>query len=175
MYAHAIVDVNVVIGVMLCGLLVVRVVPVFVCDSVVLLIHFVPTSTARGTLFVWKKGLVLSPTVHWAENFHLITQHHCAVLHNKDTFTRFHVYADPGPLLAQVFFVAVEGMVVTGKFRRAPDPFGSYFTVTSIHSNNECAERRSVRIAMLLLTRDICMKLGAVILTSNVNKDAERS
>ena len=38
---HAIVEVNVVIGVLLCGLLVgIRVVPIVVCDAVVL-IHFV--------------------------------------------------------------------------------------------------------------------------------------
>ena len=37
---HAIVEVNVVIGVLLCGLLVgIRVGPVFVCDAVVHLIH----------------------------------------------------------------------------------------------------------------------------------------
>ena len=64
-------------------------------------------------------------------------------------------------------------MAVTGKFSRAPDPSCSYFTVASVHINNECAKRRSVCIALLLLTRDLCMKLGAVI-TSDFNKGAER-
>ena len=38
---------------------------------------------------------------------------------------------------------AVEGMVVTGKFRRAPDPSCSYVTVANVHFNNQCAKRRS--------------------------------
>ena len=49
---HAIVDVNVVIGVVLCGLLVgVRVVPVFVCDAVVRLIHFILMALYRSHCF----------------------------------------------------------------------------------------------------------------------------
>ena len=76
-----------------------------------------------------------------AENIHVATQHHCAVLLNKDTFcARLNVH-------------------------RAPDPSCSYFTVANIHVNNECAKRRSICIALLLLIRDLCLKLGAVILT----------
>ena len=49
---HAIVDVNVVIGVVLCGLLVgVRVVPVFGFDAVVRLIHFVLIAVYRSHCF----------------------------------------------------------------------------------------------------------------------------
>ena len=40
--------------------------------------------------------------------------------------------------------------------------------------NNECAKRRSVCTALLLLIRDLCMKLGAVILTGDFNKAVER-
>ena len=48
---HAIVEVNVVIGVVLCGLLVgVRVVPIVVCDAVVL-IHFVLIALHRSHCF----------------------------------------------------------------------------------------------------------------------------
>ena len=48
---HAIVEVNVVIGVMLCGLLVgVRVVPIVVCDAVVL-IHFILIAENRSHCF----------------------------------------------------------------------------------------------------------------------------
>ena len=68
----------------------------------------------------------------------------------------------------------VEGMVMTGKFRKALDPSFSYFTFASVHINNECAKRRSVCIALLLLIRDLCMKLGAVIITRDLNKGAER-
>ena len=48
---HAIVEVNVVIGVMLCGLpVVVRVVPIVVCDTVVL-IHFILIALHRSHCF----------------------------------------------------------------------------------------------------------------------------
>ena len=48
---HAIVEVNVVIGVLLCGLLVgVRVVPIVVCDAVVL-IHFILIALYRSHCF----------------------------------------------------------------------------------------------------------------------------
>ena len=69
---------------------------------------------------------------------------------------------------------AVEGMIVTGRFRRAPDKSCSYFTVANIHINEECARRRSICIARLLLIRDLCMKLGAVVLTGDFNKAIER-
>ena len=105
----------------------------------------------------------------------MITQHHCAVLLNNDTFTRdfpctpIHVVCSP-----RYSSWAVEGMVVTGKFRRASDPSCSHFTVANVHINNECAKRRSVCIALLLLIRDLRMELGAVILTSDFKKGAER-
>ena len=119
-------------------------------------------------------GFVIDSSL--AENFHVITQHHCAVLLNKDTFAR-NVLLTPIQVACSLRYSswAVQGMVVTGKFRRAPHPSCSYFTVANIHINNECAKGRSVCIALLLLVRDLCMKLGAVILTSDVNKDAERA
>ena len=100
----------------------------------------------------------------------MITQHRHAV----DTFTRdfpcmpIHVVCSP-----RYSSWAVEGMVVAGKFRRASDPSCSHFTVVNVHINNECAKRRSVCIALLLLIRDLCMELGAVILTGDFNKGAE--
>ena len=98
----------------------------------------------------------------------MITQHPCAVLLNKDTFTRDFTYAYPRCLFA------VKDMVVTGKIRRAPEQSVSYFAVASVHINNECAKRRAVSIALLLLIRDLCMKLGAVILTGDLNKAVVR-
>ena len=74
------------------------------------------------------------------------------------------MHATPGLLLTRYSSWAIEGMVVTGIFRRAPDPSCSYFTVANIHINNDCAYRRSVCIALLLLVRDLCLKLGAVLL-----------
>ena len=63
--------------------------------------------------------------------------------------------------------------MVTSKFRRAPDSSCFYFTLANVHINNECAKRRYVCIALLLLIRDLCMKLGAVILTCDVHMGAE--
>ena len=48
------------------------------------------------------------------------------------------------------------------------------FTVANIHINSERAKRRYVCIVLLLLIRDVCLKLGAVVLTSNFHKGAER-
>ena len=45
-------------------------------------------------------------------------------------------------------------MVVTSKFRRAPDTACSFFTIANIHINNVCAKHRSVCISLLLLIRD---------------------
>ena len=104
------------------------------------------------------------------QNFHIANQHYCAVLLNKDTLTRnsqvscTHTYAS----------WEVEGMVVTSKFRRAPAPACSYFTIANIHINNVCAKRGSVCIAMLLLIRDLCTELSAVVLTGDINKAVER-
>ena len=65
-------------------------------------------------------------------------------------------------------------MVVTGKFRGTSDPSCSYFTVANIHINSECAKRRSVCSALLLFIRDLCLKLGAVVLTGDFSKAVER-
>ena len=69
---------------------------------------------------------------------------------------------------------AVDGMVVTGKFRTAPDPSCSHFTVANIHINKECAKQRYVYIALLFLIRDLCSKHSAVILTCDFNKIGKR-
>ena len=105
------------------------------------------------------------------ENFNITTQHHCAVLLNKDTFTRdFTCTPIRVPCSLRYSSWAVEGVVVTGKFRRAPDQSCSYFTIANVHINNECAKRRSVCIALLLLIRDLWMKLGAVVLLATSTK-----
>ena len=105
----------------------------------------------------------------------MITQHHGAVFLNKDTFARDFTWTPiQAPCSLRYSSRAVEGMGVTGKFRRAPDPSCSCFTVANVHINNKCAKRRSVCIALLLLIRDLCVKLGAVILTGDLFKGAER-
>ena len=40
--------------------------------------------------------------------------------------------------------------------------------------NNECAKRRSVCIALLLLIRDLCLEPGGEVLTGDFNKAVER-
>ena len=105
----------------------------------------------------------------------MITQHHSAVLLNKHTLTReFSSTPIQVPCSLRYSSWAVEGIVVTGNFRRAPDPSCSYFTVANVHLKNECAKRRSVCIDLLLLIRDLRMKLGAVILPGDFYKGAER-
>ena len=61
-----------------------------------------------------------------------------------------------------------------GKFRRPLDLACQYFTVTNFHVNNECAKRMSVCIALMLLARGLCLRLGKILLTGDFNKDAER-
>ena len=107
-------------------------------------------------------------------NFYVATQYGCAVLLNKDTF-------EPNFLCVQLLVLCklryatwvVEGMVVVGKFRRAPDKSCPHFTIANIRINNECAKRRSVSIALLLLIRDLCLKVG-VVLTGDFNNCALR-
>ena len=99
-------------------------------------------------------------------NFYIANQHHVAVLLN--TFTRqFSCFLLQVPCTHTCDSRAVEGMVVTGTFRRAPDPSCSYFTFANIYMNNESAKRRSVCIALLHLIRDLCSKLCAVVLTGD--------
>ena len=120
-----------------------------------------------------RSGIVTESSL--AKNFYVATHHHCAALLNKDTYTRdFTCTPIHVPCSLRYSMRAVEGMVVTGKFRRAPDQSCSYFTVADVHTNNECAKRRSVCIALLLLIRDLCTKLIAVILTGDFNKAGER-
>ena len=108
------------------------------------------TSMARGMGFAHKRGLASSPKVY------VITQHHCV-----SCTLRYSTWA-------------FEGMVVSGKFRRAPDQPCSYLTVANVHIDNECAKRRSVCIALLLFLRDLCMKLGAVTITGDFKMAVER-
>ena len=65
-------------------------------------------------------------------------------------------------------------MVATGKCRRPLDPACQCFTAVNVHINNDCARRRSVCIALLLLVRDLRLRLGVVLLTGDFNKGAER-
>ena len=91
------------------------------------------------------------------ENFHVVTQHHCAVLLNKDTFEYdISCTACLIPCSLRYASWALEGMAVTSKFRRAPDQSCSYFTIANIPFNNECAERRSVCVELLLLPQARC-------------------
>ena len=116
-----------------------------------------------------------SLTVPWPRTFTLLPNTIALRFLNKDTFARdFSCTPIHVPCSLRHSSWAVEGMVVTGKFRRAPDPSCSYFRVANVHINNECAKRRSVCIALLLLVRDLCLKLGAVIFTGDFNKGAER-
>ena len=87
----------------------------------------------------------------------------------RDTFEQVHTPIHV-PCSLMYSSSAVEDTVVTGKFRRVPDPSCSFFTVASIHINNWCAMRRSVCVALLLPVCDLCLQLGAVVLTSDFNK-----
>ena len=92
---------------------------------------------------------------------YLITTHHCALLLNKDTFDNGYTCTSiQVPCSHKYSSWALEGMGVTSKFRRTPNPSCSYFTVANVHINNECAKRRSVCIALLLLVRNLCLQLG---------------
>ena len=74
------------------------------------------TSTDLGTISVFKMEAGIVTDRSLAENFYVITQHHCAVLLNKDTFARDFTCTpiqDPRSLTYSSW--AVEGMVVTGK------------------------------------------------------------
>ena len=111
-----------------------------------------------------------------AENFYVVTQHGCAVLLSKDTF-------EPNFSCVLLFIPcklsnATWGRRGRGCYWLVPqsyiDKSCSYLTVANVHINNECEQRRSVCIALLLLIRDLCLKLGAVVLTSDFNKGAER-
>ena len=76
------------------------------------------------------------------ENVYIANQHHCAVLLNKNTFASdFSRTPLQIPCTHTYASWTVEGMVVTGKFRRAPDPSCSFFTIANVQINNECAKR----------------------------------
>ena len=106
----------------------------------------------------------------------MITKHHCAVLLNKDSFECDNTCTPIQASCARRHSSwAVEGMFVTGKFRRLPDQMSPCFTVANVHVENECAKCRSVCIALPLLFRDLCLKLGAVVPTVDLHKGAART
>ena len=85
------------------------------------------------------------------------------------------MHAVTGPLLARVLLVGLPRACLSlASSRGAPDPRCSHFTVANIHINSEGAKRWSVCIVLLLVTRDLCFKLGAVVLTGDFNRAVER-
>ena len=137
--------------------------------------YWLRNSMGRGMLYAHKRVQASSPTVHWRRS----SRDHPAPLRCSPQqgylCARLHVHTPiQVPCSLRYCSWAVQGMVVTGKFRRAPDPSCPNLTVASVHINNECAKRRSVCIPFLLLIRDLCMKLGVVILTGDFDKGAER-
>ena len=98
----------------------------------------------RGSCFVTDSSL--------QEKSYVATQHHRAVLLNQDTF-EYDISCTPFQIPCSPRYAswAVEGVVVTSKFRRAPDQSCSYSTVANVHINYECAKRRWVWIVLLLL------------------------
>ena len=105
-------------------------------------------STARGMWSVCRKAPAFCNDKCLQDNFYVVTLHGCAVLLNKDTF-------EPNYSCVPIFIPcklryaswAVEGTVVTGNFRRAPDKLCSYFTsptstsTTSAPKGGPCASR----------------------------------
>ena len=86
------------------------------------------------------------------ENFYVVARHRCAVfLTRTPSSTTSLVLPIQDPCSLRCSTWAVEGVVVTSKFRRAPDQSCSYSTVANVHINYECAKRRSVWIVLLLL------------------------
>ena len=111
---------------------------------------------AASTIFPWCSLELDTPSVEVK----------AAVLLNKTTFTRdFSCILLQVPCAHAYASWAVEGVVVTGDFHRDPEKSCYCCTVAIIHINSECTKRRSVCIALLLLIRDVCLKLGAVVLT----------
>ena len=102
------------------------------------------------------------------------------VILNKDAFARdFSCTRVQVPCSLSYSSWAVEGVVVTASSEGHPTSRSPSSTSPTLHSSKECAKRWSLCIALLLLIRDMCMKLGAVILTaviltSDFNKGAER-
>ena len=132
------------------------------------------TSTGRGTLFAYKKGKVLSPVALW-RRISTCSLNTTALYSSTRTLLSATTRARRSRARGHRYSLwAFEGKVVTGKFRRAPDPSCSCFKVANIHINNGCAKRRSVCIALLLLIHELCLTLGAVVLTGDFNKGAER-
>ena len=103
-----------------------------------------------------------------AENFHM------AVLLNKGHFHARHlVHAIPGSLLAQVFFVWP-----SRAWWLLASSAGARPVVLLLHGRQRAHQQRvrqaEVRVHRLLLIRDLCVKLGAVIFTGDFNKAVER-
>ena len=104
------------------------------------------------------------------EKFHAVTQHHCAVLLNKDTF-EYDTSCTPCliPCSLRHASWALEGMAVTSKFRRALD--SRALILLSQTSTSITNALKDVRCASRCCC---CLKLGAVVLTGEFNKAVER-
>ena len=120
-----------------------------------------------------------------AENFYVVTQHNCTVLLNKDTFEpRYSCTPEEllfvllnklkSPTSSSTLRGLSRAWLLLASSAGPPDKSCSHFTVANVHINNECGKRRSVCIGLLLLIRDLCLKLGAVVLTGDFHKGAER-
>ena len=102
-----------------------------------------------------------------AENFY------CAVLLNKDTFERGHTCAPiQVPCSLRYSSWAVEGMVVTGKFRRAP-------SCLLLHGcEHPCRQRmrkkKAIRVHCVISPRPICASSSLWFFYGDFNKGAER-
>ena len=134
-----------------------------------------------------------------AEKFHVITKHHHCL--NKNTFDSGYTCTPiQFPCTHRYSSWTLEGMVVTGKLRRPPDPACQYFTVPTCTSTTSVQKRRSVAehpIHLALTSRlptctsttsapnaDLSVlpcfswcatfKLGDVALTGDFNKGAVR-
>ena len=159
------------------------------------------TSMSLGMWPACRKGPASSPMVPWRRTFTWAPSTTALSPQQGHLWQWPHVHADSSSLHAQVFFLGwarsspanfaslLTRHVSTSQFQmctsitclqkkairgRAPDPSCSYFTVANVHFNSECAKRRSVCIALLLLVRDLCLKLDEVVLTDDFNKGAVR-
>ena len=109
------------------------------------------------------------------ENFYIANQHHCAVLLNKSTFARdFSHTALQIPCTRTSASCVVEGMVSLASSAELPTRRARISRSLTLISIMNAPKRRSVCIALLLLIRDLCSELSAVVLTGDFDKAVER-
>ena len=84
------------------------------------------------------------------------------------------MHADSSSLRTQVLSVGPRGHGCRWQIPQSPRPVVLLLHGCQVHINNECAKRRSVCVALLFLVRELCLKLGSVVLTRDFNKGAER-